>query len=257
MNNNLNKNLVFLRAIEAEKIIETIKILRPKKTKMIRIGGDADGGYLIPDDLDGIQSCFSPGVAEYAGFEINLKNNFGIESFMADYSVEQPPAGAENFNFIRKFLSSKNGDQYITLENWIDSNIDRSSCGDLMLQMDIEGAEYDVIISSSQELLKKFRIMVIEFHNMDRIITDRMDFFGAIFRKITENHHVVHLHPNNCCGIFSYKNIDIPRVLEVTLLRKDRFQNIDFAIEFPHPLDRKNVQYNQDVILPKIWYEDS
>ena len=26
------------------------------------IGGAGDGGYLVPDDLDGIEYCFSPGV---------------------------------------------------------------------------------------------------------------------------------------------------------------------------------------------------
>ena len=51
---------------------ELIKALRPVKTKfdLIRIGGANDGGYLIPDDLEGIAACFSPGVADTASFEV-------------------------------------------------------------------------------------------------------------------------------------------------------------------------------------------
>ena len=45
---------------------ELIKALRPVQTKirLIRVGGANDGGYLIPDDLEGIAACFSPGVAD-------------------------------------------------------------------------------------------------------------------------------------------------------------------------------------------------
>lgn len=32
--------------------------------ELIRIGGEADGGYLIPNDLEGIEYCFSPGSAQ-------------------------------------------------------------------------------------------------------------------------------------------------------------------------------------------------
>ena len=30
---------------------------------LLRLGPNGDGGYLVPDDLDGITHCFSPGVA--------------------------------------------------------------------------------------------------------------------------------------------------------------------------------------------------
>jgi hypothetical protein len=30
--------------------------------ELIRIGGDADGGYLVPNDLEDLSGCFSPGL---------------------------------------------------------------------------------------------------------------------------------------------------------------------------------------------------
>ena len=37
--------------------------------KLIRLGGRGDGAYLLPDDLQDIQACFSPGVSDSKLFE--------------------------------------------------------------------------------------------------------------------------------------------------------------------------------------------
>ena len=42
------------------------------KFNLLRIGGDSDGGYLLPDDLENISSCFSPGVSDIFDFEFTL-----------------------------------------------------------------------------------------------------------------------------------------------------------------------------------------
>ena len=52
-------------------VADFVRRLRPVSTDkpLIRIGSQADGGYLIPDDLEGIDYCFSPGVAEASDLE--------------------------------------------------------------------------------------------------------------------------------------------------------------------------------------------
>ena len=51
-----------------------LQALRPLDPgiELIRIGPDSDGGYLVPDDLDGIRHAFSPGVSTESGFEAEL-----------------------------------------------------------------------------------------------------------------------------------------------------------------------------------------
>lgn len=46
------------------KTIATVFVMRPKPSPvpLVRIGGDWDGAYLVPDDLAGVAACFSPGV---------------------------------------------------------------------------------------------------------------------------------------------------------------------------------------------------
>lgn len=253
------KGLGLKKFVETAQIVENIKLLRPIGCgiDLIRIGGEGDGGYIIPDDLDGVSYCFSPGVSDIAEFEKGLFDLYGIKSFLADYSVEAPPKNLEGGDFERKFISTKIGEPFITLEDWVDRKSKALELGDLILQMDIEGGEYDAIISASPKLLKMFRIIVIEFHMLDEMIFDRFDFFGSVFRKITEDHRVVHLHPNNCCASLTFNGVEIPRVLEVTLIRNDRIKDVIERTDFPHHLDRKNVNNIPELRLPDIWYKVS
>ena len=58
-------------------VLGLIKSLRPMDCgkKLIRIGGNEDGGYLVPDDLEGIEYCFSPGVSTTVDFETHLADS--------------------------------------------------------------------------------------------------------------------------------------------------------------------------------------
>jgi len=123
--------------------------------------------------------------------------------------------------------------------------------------MDIEGDEYGVLLNTDRELLKRFRILVIEFHYLDSMLdTLGYELINLTFSKLLKDFEIVHIHPNNCSYPIIYKDIQIPPVLEISFLRKDRIQKSQYANSFPHSLDKKNVQKNLDVILPKCWYEN-
>jgi len=40
--------------------------------------------------------------------------------------------------------------------------------------MDIEGSEYNVLLNTSNTCISKFRIMVIEFHGLERLKSERL-----------------------------------------------------------------------------------
>ena len=135
--------------------------------ELIRVGGDQDGGYLIPNDLTGISYCFSPGVSNVSDFELDLASNWQIKCFLADYSVDKPPVTHHLFEFEKKFLGSTQSPIHLTLDDWVMQKA--KNHGDLLLQMDIEGDEYKVLLTASEETLRKFRIIVVEFHGMRRL----------------------------------------------------------------------------------------
>ena len=173
---------------------------------------------------------------------------------MADYSVEKPEIDNEKFDFIKKFIGFELNENFITLEKWIESKniIDN----EMLLQMDIEGGEYDVICDTSNETFAKFRIIVIEFHDFHRLFNPySFPFIESCFNKLLTNHHIVHIHPNNNGKLVRSGQYEIPSLMEFTFLRKNRVNNFTYETIFPNKLDKKNVQHKDDMILPNCFYK--
>lgn len=223
--------------------------------RLVRLGGDHDGGYLVPDDLDGLSACFSPGVSDVADFERDLAQRLGIRCFLADASVEGPPVDDPHFTFVRKFLGTSTGPQTMRLSDWVTSQVAAADY-DLLLQMDIEGAELDVILDTPADVLRRFRIIVVELHQMHEVFTVNGNrIYERFLHHLTRDHTPVHLHPNNCCGVETHFGISIPRVLELSLLRNDRF-TWDRPTKSPtHPLDRRNVASSPDLTLSDVFFD--
>jgi hypothetical protein len=233
-----------------------VRSLRPVTTghELIRIGGEGDGGYLLPDDLGGITHCFSPGVSTTATFEEAMLER-GVHSFLSDYSVDGPPASLKQCTFSKKFLGAFNSPVYWTLQQWMKQSLPDDG-NNLLLQMDIEGAEYQVLLNTPIEVLKRFRVIAIEFHALDQLLN--ADFFPLIrdsFYNLLAEYHVVHLHPNNYKGVSRFGLVEVPCLMEMTFIRKDRVAGrpVAFASQFPHPLDRPNVAGKADLVLPQAW----
>ena len=237
-----------------EQIQVLLSLCAPKKTNfpLIRIGSHGDGGYLIPDELQGIVACFSPGVSGNSKFELDLAKK-NIPCYLADYSVSKPSVEHPLFHFEKKFLGALNNSIYMTLDKWIlDSHV---PVGDLLLQMDIEGSEFDVLHQTSSELLRRFRIIVIEFHNLDDMVyRGGYRLMLLTLQKLLTDFEVVHIHPNNSEPVFKYGPFEIPPLLEITFLRRDRMSSITLQKEFPHPLDKACDNSNLDYPLPKCWF---
>ena len=239
-----------------DQVKELIKELRPVKTKydLIRIGGNNDGGYLLPNDLSGVSTCFSPGVDVTATFEKDLLSR-GIRSHLADASVEGAPDGLEVASFTKKYLDGVNTDDYMTLEFWVKNK--GGALGDLILQMDIEGGEYATILATPIDILRRFRIVAIEIHDVQHWFNNPIAWGVAqtFFTKLLQEFHVVHNHPNNNCQFLQAEDVFMPTVFELTLLRKDRAAPEGFCDQFPHPLDQPNVLDKPDRPLPEGWYK--
>lgn len=255
----LTNGVIVDRAVSRSSILRLadrlVSLYRP--VELIRIGGPGDGGYLIPDDLNGVRRCFSPGVDVKSGFEAELAKRFGIHCFMADASVSGPAVQNDLFEFDQKFLGMEDEDNFISLRTWVDDKV-HDDDQEMILQMDIEGFEYPVLITASMECLNRFRILVIEFHFLHKVF-DRvfLDTFDAILKRLSTSFSIVHMHPNNCCGMFRRGDISIPSAMEMTLLRNDRFQYIpsaDSAV-LPHVLDTPNISGVHDFVLPELWWK--
>lgn len=219
---------------------------------LVRLGPDGDGGYLVPDVLTDVKACFSPGVSEISGFEQECAEK-GMSVFLADHSVDAPAESHPQFHFTKKYIGSSSQGAFITLDDWVNSSVPNDGA-ELLLQMDIEGFEYEVLLSLSKELQSKFKVIVIEFHFMDQLWN--APYFSLVsraFEKLLESHSCVHIHPNNYAQPYDFNGVTIPPLMEMTFLRKDCVEISDDLLAYPHALDADNTT-NESVVLPKQWF---
>jgi hypothetical protein len=249
----LGRNFAVSPYAHRTEIAAFLRSVRPVTTEhpLVRFGGPGDGGYLMPDDLAGVRTCFSPGVSTVADFEEDLARR-GVRSFMADYSVEGPPKENPLFHFEKKHLGSGNDDKFMTLQAWVDRNAPGET--DMVLQMDIEGGEYPVILSTPPAFFRRFRTLVIEFHAVDTL-AERSGFrlIGRAFERLLADFDVVHAHPNNYAPVLEHDGFQLPCVMEFTFHRKDRSRRRTPTAAFPHPCDRPNDTGRPDLVLPACW----
>lgn len=248
---------IHLSSLTTEKELkEFLKSLFPVKIdkELIRVGARADGGYIIPDDLEGVDALFSPGVGSKQDFDFECAHN-GMKVFMADASVDGPINHHDNFVFTKKFIGALDNEEYMSIEEWVKSS-DLSGNSDLILQMDIEGYEYETIFSIPNDIMKRFRIVIIEFHQLEMLWNKfYFDRFKNVFNKLLQTHYVVHIHPNNCCKPITKGTISIPPVLEFTFIRKDRVSTQGYITDFPHKLD-VDCANKETLVLPSCWYKN-
>ena len=208
---------------------EALDMLKPTegfRGAIIRLGGHADGSYCIPDDLNGITHCFSPGVGPSSAFEFDLANR-DIKVSLADANVQEPPKTHPNFRFHRYHIASFTDRQrkFLSMDDWHILDCGEEISGDHLLQMDIEGCEYEVIHAMSESLLKRFRIIVIEYHNLNQLRHGSMCFFmKSAFAKLNKHFQVCHVEQNFTAGTFWFNGGRQSRLLEVSYIRKDRWR---------------------------------
>jgi hypothetical protein len=121
--------------------------------------------------------------------------------------------------------------------------------------MDIEGAEYNWLNSLSDEQLKKFKQIVIEFHGInDDSWNTKFADKEACFKKLANTHYLVHAHANNYETTTMVANkFPIPNVIELTYVNKNVYGETEILSEntekLPCSLDRPNCSSNTDINL--------
>lgn len=132
-----------------------------------------------------------------------------------------------------------------------------------MLQMDIEGPEYAILLNLERDILSLFGILVIGFHFLHRALADSRVLHRVclpVFENISRDLVCMHAHPNNYFPfghVIPGHSASLPELLELTFLRRDRFLGsrpfADRQVLIPHPLDISNVLANPPFFLEAAW----
>ena len=167
-------------------------------------------------------------------------------------------------------MQKKNDDDHITLEEVLTD----INCENIALQIDIEFDEWDIFNSLPKEILKKFKLIIIELHFVfideetllkSQNLTPYFNrFYSSTYKEINKmllekydnvlskflvDFSIVHLHANNSLKLINYEGITFPPLLEVTLLKNTEIKKSDlYSGELPiNNLDLPNKKDREDL----------
>jgi hypothetical protein len=133
--------------------------------------------------------------------------------------------------------SDEQGRRFESLSKQIADNGDRLRR--LVVKMDVEGAEWETLLRTPNETLRRVDQLVLELHGVDE------ERFIVVVQKLKRIFHVAHLHINNySCG---EKYRPFPGwAYEVLLVNKRLARRLPGPVVSPHPLDRPNYPDSPD-----------
>jgi hypothetical protein len=192
-----------------------------KNVILERFGGSSDGGYFCPPNIANIKYVFSPGHGGIKTFEDHM-SLLGKQVYMCDpdFKLVEDLKKHQEFDSIGISSTEIRKDNFMTLENWVNSKVGIDS-NNLLLQMGIEGQEWEIFASSDSMFLNRFEVMIVEFHGLDRMLYD--SHFASLTKvslsKLSSSHSNAFCKANNVGGYVYFKGKKFPKVIECTLIR--------------------------------------
>lgn len=205
-----------------------LKIKRVVGKNFIRVGRHHDGGYVMVDNFAG-GAAYSFGINDDVSWDSDMARR-GYEVFMYDPTIDALPEENPRFHFFREGiagfeLKEKNLN---TLEHFMRRN-GHENTDNMILKMDVEGAEWSFLSTVSPETLSKFNQIVFEFHDLlEPKNQSEKNATLACVKKINQTHSLVHLHANNQNSLLILEDkILVPNVLELTYVKTSDYELTD------------------------------
>lgn len=214
-----------------------------------RVGSVGDGGYVLADCLRPEQTVLSYGVGWDVTFEQDMAAR-GHRVFLFDHTIEFVPALHANCSYVAEGIGAV-CDAARNL--WtIEEHLRRAAIegSDLILKLDVEGAEWEVLEAIPDAVLHRFEQVTLEVHGLADLEDDGfMARFEAALRKLNARFTLFHVHANNCAAIAVVDGLVVCDVLELSYIRSDRVTRRPSATRYPTALDAANRFGRPDTVL--------
>jgi len=241
--------------LRIKEIASRVKPYQCSDSKEVRIGGPNDGGYVMQRfDAEVIQGALSIGVGPDVSWDQAVSSN-GVIVHMFDPTVSKLPAKVSNGYFHKIGIGPKSSsDPNFVPLNELREIANFSSSQNLLLKIDVEGAEWTSLNHLPEGELERYAQIVIEMHDFSRIVDD--EHFGNVIDVLTalnKTHIPVHLHANNYAPLINFGSYWFPEAIEVSYLRRGTQNNWEFKTSVNSEFDRPNcptmTDFNLDGIL--------
>lgn len=227
--------------------------LRPydfSNNERLRLGSEYDGGYVLLDKgLEDVEVIYSYGVGTNSDFELIFCESYKAIARLYDHTVDEAPLKKDFFHFSKEGVGPAQTSNCNTIENHIKGNGDSDK--QLLLKMDVEGAEWDILFHTPGSVLNLFNQIAIEVHGLGTDLTiAQINKKNKVLQKINNLFYLFHVHANNYLPLYYIGGFKVPDVLELTYINKKYFDHAEYSkITFPTEIDRPNNSARKDIKL--------
>ena len=233
--------------------LQLLGLLAPRRVEghhKLRAGRDADGGYVMLDDFEGLRTAISGGIGNEVTWDFAMADR-GIDVIQVDHTVPGPPVSHPRFVFRQqRLVGIPELDHDVTLADLI------AACpgedDSIVCKLDIEGAEWNVLARPVAGL-RRCRQIVVEFHQLHRFgSTEWRTKAMACLEQINADFQCIHVHGNNAVPIAVVGGVAFPTIVEATFVRRDCYAFEEETASFPTPLDAPNMAGRADILIGRF-----
>lgn len=178
-----------------EALWEELRPVALKNCEIKRIGSANDGGYLMCANLlKGAESIYSYGVDQEDNWGCVLSKELNAPVHQYDCFTEvRPTCPGGKFDFHAECVGPKAETQkskpFDTIAAQIEKNGDKGKR--LIMKVDVEGAEWDSVMATPDDVLDKIEQLPMELHGINEMK------FAEVVRKLKKTFWLVSVHFNN------------------------------------------------------------
>ena len=240
-----------------ESVREILRLISPMDVvggNLVRKGCPNDGGYIMLDSGLVNAVAYSLGIAGDVSWDLEMAG-LGCQIYQYDHTIEALPVSHPAFHWQRIGIAAQDSADGVmcTLDTLIQRN-GHVGRNDLVLKMDIEGAEWDLFEVMPESTLRQFSQIVMEMHHFAGAAGHPSGpyfykKFEAVLRKLDATQQVVHVHANNNGGLGIIGGTIIQDLLELTYVRRSDHGFEECRRVFPTAIDMPNVTSAPDYFL--------
>ena len=205
-----------------EYLLQVARAIRPltsPELELIRVGGPTDGGYVMAAPLTA-SGAVSIGVGSDVSWDQDIGRQ-GIPVAMFDHTIRRPPDPVPGGTFHRIGIGPIAATNIRTLDQLL-AHAGFAGREDLLLKMDVEGAEWSALTQPGLADLQPFNQVVLELHGISGLKDEASaaTILGAV-EHLTRTHASIHVHANNYDDLVRFDHWWFPNAIEASFIRRD------------------------------------